>query len=92
MRRFNYDDNDEFRDDIDKFFNEDESDTYEEFVREEIALQEAELDLSYREVNIKIMRTAVRICEKSFWWSFYSQPTRMKMIVDTYKKLKNLEL
>ena len=91
MRRFNYDDNDEFRDDIDKFFNDNEPDTYEEFVKEEIALQEAHLDISYREINIRIMRTAVRICEKSFWWSFYSHPTRIKMIADTYKKLKSLE-
>jgi hypothetical protein len=92
MRRFNYDDNDEFREDIDKFFNDDELDTYEELVSQEIAMQEAQIDLSYKDLNVRIMRTAVRICEKSFWWSFYSQPTRIKMIADTYKKLKSLEI
>ena len=90
MRRFNYDDNDEFREDIDRFFNE-EVEKYEKLVEEEFALQEAQLDIAYREFNHKVMRTAVRICEKSFWWSFYSPTTRVKMILDTYAKLKKVD-
>ena len=48
MRQFNYDDNDEFREDIDKFFdgdNDDENDkNYDDLIKEELAIQEARLD------------------------------------------------
>ena len=94
MRQFNYDDNDEFRDDIDKFFedhDDESSGDYENFLKEEFAVQEAKIAIQNRELNLKIMRTAIRMCEKTFLWSFYSIPTRMKMISETYKKLRKLE-
>lgn len=96
MRRFNYDDNDEFPEDVDKFFNEEpsnnnDSDSYDDYLAEEFALQEAKIGLKHREIDLRIMRTAIKICENTFMWSFYSLPTRLKMISDTYKKLRKLE-
>lgn len=95
MRKFNYDDNDDFREDIDKFFEDDgEGDSdggYDDFLKEEFAIQEARVAVQNREINYKMMRAAVRICEKTFLWTFYSIPTRMKMISDAYKKLRKLE-
>ena len=96
MRQFNYDDNDEFREDIDKFFDgnnddENESGNYDDLIKEELAIQEARLDVQHREIDYKMMRTAIRVCEKTFLWSFYSIPTRMKMISETYRKLRKLE-
>lgn len=93
MRRFDYDNNDdEYREDVDKFFNEDsDADRYEELVEEELALQEAQLDVAFRELNHRTLRAAIRICEKSFWWSFYSVKTRMKMINEAYSRLKKME-
>ena len=90
MRRFDYDDNEEFRDDVDKFFNE-EAAKYEEMVNEEMAIQEAQIEVAYRELSHRTLRAAVRICEKSWFWGFYSVNTRMRMISDVYLKLKNLE-
>ena len=90
MRKFDYDDNEEFRDDVDKFFNE-EAAKYEEMVNEELAIQEAQIEVAYRELNHRTLRAAVRICEKSWFWGFYSVNTRMRMISDVYLKLKNLE-
>jgi len=90
MRRFDYDDNEEFRDDVDKFFNE-ESEKYEEIINEEMAIQEAQLEIANRELNHRTLRAAVRICEKSWFWGFYNVNTRMRMISDVYLKIKNLE-
>jgi predicted metal-dependent hydrolase len=97
MRRFDYDNNDdEYREDVDKFFNEEDEDDneharYEELVEEELALQEAQLDVAFRELNHRTLRASIRICEKSFWWSFYSVKTRMKMINEAYSRLKKME-
>jgi len=93
MRKYNYDDNDEFREDIDKFFDENNESpaNYDDLLQEEFAIQEARIDVQNRDIDIKMMRTAVRICEKTFLWCFLSVPTRMKMIADAYKKLKKLE-
>jgi hypothetical protein len=93
MRKFNYDDDDddEFREDIDKFFGEGSANSYDDFIEEEFAIQEAKINLQHREINLKMMRTSVRICEKTFLWSFYSIPTRLKMISETYKKIRKLE-
>ena len=90
MRRFDYDDNDEFREDVDKFLN-DNADKYEQLVQEEIAMQEAQLDIAHREINVKIFRTAIRVCEKSWFWAFYSLNTRLRMINETVKRLRRLE-
>lgn len=90
MRRFDYDENDEFREDVDKFFDEN-SDNYDDFLAEEFALQEAKLGIQHREMDLRLMRTAIKVCENTFMWSFYSLPTRLKMISDTYKKLRKLE-
>ena len=98
MRRFNYDDNEEFRDDVDKFFGDDdegddldEIEKYQDLVEEQFALEEAQIEIEYSKLNHKILKLAVVICEKSFWWSFYSLHTRTKMISDAYKKIKKLE-
>jgi len=90
MRRFDYDDNDEFREDVDKFF-EENSGGYDDFLAEEFAIQEAKIGIQHREMDLRLMRTAIKVCENTFMWSFYSLSTRLKMISDTYKKLRKLE-
>ncbi len=91
MRKFDYDDNDDFREDIDKFFNNEDFEKYDEMIEEEFELQKAQIDIAHRDINGRIMRTAVRICEKTFLWSFYSLPTRLRMIAESYKKLRKIE-
>lgn len=89
MSRFDQDDNEE-RDDVDRFFNEDNG-RYDELVQEEIELQEAQLDIAHREINNRLFRTAIRLCEKSWFWPFYSLSTRLRMVTEAVKKLKRLE-
>lgn len=86
MRRFDYDDNEEFREDVDNFFR-DSADFFED---DEHDLQQS-VDFVMRDLNLRIMRTAIRMLEKSIWWKFSSLNTRLKMIDKTYKKLKKLQ-
>lgn len=95
MRRFNYDENDEYREDVDKFFNEGDADLndeqYNEMMEEERVIQQLQIRFVNRDLNHRILRTSIRICEKSIWWRFCKHATKLKMIDDTYKQFKKLE-
>lgn len=98
MRRFDYDDNnEEYRREVDKFFGGygDESEItpeeYDEIIREEQAYNNLQYKLVKQELNHRIMRTAIRMAENSFWWKFYSHDTKLNVIDKVYKKIKNLE-
>lgn len=98
MRRFNYEDNnEEYRKEVDNFFRElgDESavtpDEYEAMMQEEQAYNNLQYQLVRQELNHRLLRTAVRMAENSFWWRFYSLGTRLQMIDRAYRKLKKLE-
>lgn len=95
MRRFNYEDNDEYREDVDKFFNEEKADIYSEdyqsMLEEEHEIQQLQIKFVYRDWNQKLLRISIRTCEKSFWWRFLFQNTRLKMIEQTYRLLKKIE-
>lgn len=97
MRRFNYDDNEEYREDVDKFFGEGGEEQiltpeeYKALVENEQALQEFHLRLAHRDLNHRALRTAIRVCEKSWFWRFYSLDTRLKKIDRAYKKVRKLE-
>lgn len=99
MRRFNYDDNDEHRKEVDNFFGELDGydgqamtpEEYEAIVREAQEAQDLQYKLVRQEFNHRLLRTAVRMAENSFWWKFYSLGTRLQMIDRAYKKLRKLE-
>lgn len=98
MRRFDYEQNDEYREDVDNFFGGEENNASLELpvelknmLEEEQAMQQLQLHFAYREINHRILRTAIKVCERSFWWRFRSLNTRLKMIATAYKKLKRLE-
>jgi hypothetical protein len=95
MRRFNYDENEEYREDVDKFFSEEGGDIsdeqYKAIMEEEMQLQQLQVRFVYRDLNHRVLRSAIRMCEKSFWWWFYSQDTRLRMIDRAYKRLRKLE-
>ncbi|MEI8270965.1 MAG: hypothetical protein WCG45_06395 [bacterium] len=101
MRRFDYDNNeDEFRNEVDKFFNDGEgkSDTsypYPLPMDMDITIEgEDAFILAEKEFNLKIYRTAVKIAENSFFWRFYSFNTRLNIINKIYKDIeeKNAEV
>ena len=97
MRRFNYEENDEYREDVEKFFSEDEDvadlsdEEYKAIMQEEQAIQHIQLNFVQRDLNHRMLKSAIRTCEKWFWWRFCSQNTRLKMIQETYDQFRMLE-
>jgi hypothetical protein len=99
MRRFNYDENDGYRDDVDKFFSEEKNkkepgiseEEYKSMMDEEQVIQEMEIGFIHRDLNHRMLRTCIRTCEKSIWWWFCSHVTKLKMIDAVYKQFRKLE-
>lgn len=99
MRRFNYDDsNEEYRREVDRFFGEiggEEAiltpEEYEAAMQEEQAIYNLQQKLVQQELNHRLLRTAIRMVDNSFWSKFYSLGTRLQMIDKVFKRLKKLE-
>lgn len=95
MRRFDYDDNEENREDVDNFFGGEEAayitpEDYKAIVQEEQAMQQLQLDLVHRELNDRLLYRVTKMLEKSFWWRFYSLETRLRMIEKAYRRMKRI--
>lgn len=88
MRRFDYDDsdNEEFREDVDKFFQDNAM-----FFEDEDEEFRDSIDFVSRDLNLRCLRTCIRMLEKSFWWKFLSLSTRLKQINKAYKRLKTIQ-
>lgn len=90
MRKFNYDENDEYSREVEKFF-ENVPTEEEKEVEEKLVQDELQMGLFYRELNYKTLRQAIHMAEKSFFWRFYSVSTRLNHIQSIYERLKDLE-
>lgn len=91
MRRFDYDDNEDHRKEVDNFFSNDEltPEDYEQFINDEKF--DVEFKIVNQEMNHRLLRTSVKIAENSFFWKFYSLDTKLQMIDKIYTKLRILE-
>lgn len=76
MRKFYFEDN----------FDDDEEEIAENEIHEDQVAM-AQIDLFELELNKKILIMAVKICEKSFFWKFYSCYRKLKLIEDSYNKI-----
>lgn len=83
MRNFDYEDNDEFKHEIDRFFDDDEAEFLNEEYKEEI-LHAMQLEIEENNLNLKLLQTSIKMLEKSIWWRFYSFKTKLKMIGKVY--------
>ena len=104
MREFDYDGNEDFQNDIDNFWkdsdDDDEEDEYEDdmddgeflgYSKQEV-LRAMELELVEREIDLKMLKLAIEMSEKSFWWRFYSLETRLRIIAKSYLIFKSLTI
>lgn len=100
MKRFNYDE-DDGGDYKDEFFlpndiGEDQEDyniideVEEENFWHEINIKYSRLNLIKSEQDHKLLFRAIRILEKSWFWSFRSQNYKVKKIIETFLMLKNI--
>jgi hypothetical protein len=83
MRDFNYDENEEFQNDIDNFFGggDEGGDFY--YDKKDI-IKAMEIEIAESEINLKILKMVIQTLERSFWWRFYSFKRKMKMILEMY--------
>lgn len=97
MRRFNFDEDDPDKDEIEKFLESDEAqqyiitpEQYKDLIEEELALYETRFRHSEQKNNFKILLISINLLKKSFWWRFLSLNTKLNHIEQTYKSLRSM--
>ena len=94
MNRFDHDFEDEDEDDEDSIDGGNSQpishNEYKDLIEGDQAIQQETLELSYLELDQKLMGKAIKICERSMFWNFYSIQTRLSMISKAYIKLKKI--
>lgn len=97
MRRFNFDEDDPDRDEIERFLESEEGqqfvispDQYKDLIEEELALYHVKYQHEQQKNNFKILLASINLLKKSFWWRFQSLDTKLNRIEKTYKKLIEL--
>ena len=84
MRDFNYDENEEFQNEIDNFFGGDEEEGADFYYDKKDIIKAMEIEIAESEINLRLLKMAIQTLEKSFCWRFYSFKTKMKMILEMY--------
>jgi hypothetical protein len=100
MRRFDYDDNEEHREDVDGFFGNEMDDDGEyttllpkntkRLVQDQQVVQQLHIELAHRDLDDRLLFKTIKMLEKSFWWKFYSQKKKIRLIARTYRSFKKL--
>jgi len=101
MKRYDFDENenDNSKDDYDDFSEEegdfvddDDDDEVQEhdFLENEEMLRELEISFQEAQNKQKTISQAIKICSQSFFWRFYSNQTKLKMIEQCYYGLTEL--
>jgi hypothetical protein len=91
MKR-DFNDDDDFR--LDGFFGMDDDDEDEEGFEMVGANSEiigfAQIDLMSSELDQRLLETTIAFLEKSFWWKFKSADSKLRLIEQTYKRLRKV--
>lgn len=94
MRRFDYDSNDEYRDDVDSFFDDEEydEDEYEdeEEYRHLSIIEMVHADLASMDLDQRLLAMAIKVAEGTWFWKFLPVATKLKRIVEAYATLNML--
>lgn len=90
MRRFEYDEGDDFfKDDLENFFDYD-SDSNEFAIQKGEIINVLQLDLIEIDLNIKLLVIVIKMLEKSFLWRFRRFSKKIEIIKDAYLKLTDI--
>lgn len=80
----NYDEGDE------EFAFGDEFMKYQNLIEQENEIYKEHLEIEEKALREKLLFRAIKICEKSFFWKFFSNETRLNLVERTFKKFKRL--
>lgn len=101
MKRYDFEDDennesDESKDELESYKDEDDDEEDEDFFDDddfygkEDMIKELEISFQESQNKTNIIKQAIKICSKSFFWRFYSYQTKLKMIEDCFKRLSDL--
>jgi len=97
MRRFNFDEDDPDKEEIERFLESEEGqqfvispEQYKDLIEEEFALYQTKVQYEQQKINFKILLVSINLLKKSFWWKFQSLNTKLNRIEKTYKSLIQL--
>lgn len=92
MRYFNYDDNEDYQNEINNFFGEDfkfndNDDDYDDDEEYEMIFESI---FENKKIDVKILEMAIKTSSSSFLWNFLSIKTKLKRIKESYKDLLSI--
>jgi hypothetical protein len=96
MRRFDFEDDDPEREEIERFLNSDSQEyliTPEEYrgiLEEEMSLYEAKFRDTNLKLKYKILLYSVNLLKSSFFWKFYSLNTKLIQVEKVFNKFVEL--
>jgi len=96
MRRFDFEDDDPEREEIERFLNSDSQEyliTPEEYrgiLEEEMSLYESKFRETNQKLKYKILMRSVSLLKSSFFWKFYSLNTKLIQIEKVFNKFVGL--
>lgn len=76
----------EEEDDFDEFYEND----YKNLLNQQNALEGFHLHLLEKKISDRVLNRSIRVCEKSFFWKFYSINSKLTKISKVYENLINL--
>lgn len=96
MRRFDFEEDEPDREEIDHFLNSDSQEylitpeEYKSILEEEMSLHEVKFKGSLMKIRQKVLIYSIGILRRSFFWRFYSLDTKLNQIEKVYNKFVSL--
>jgi hypothetical protein len=92
MRQFSFDDDHD--EELDEFFNEMEFEVsgaeYEQMMQHQMQMQQAQVGLAHREMDLRLLVEVMRACEKTMFWSWKSPERKQEIITSMYHGMLQL--
>lgn len=90
MKRFNFEDNEEFPDERVPDLEELTESEYEQLVEHAEFVDLKNLNLREFDLNQKLVYKAIKLCENNFLWKFRTTKKKLLLVKEAYEYLKAL--
>lgn len=93
MRQFSFND-DDHDEELDEFFGEMEFEIpaaeYEQMIRHQMTMQQAQIGLAHREMDLRLLLEVMKSCEKTKFWKWKSPVKKQQIISSMYEGMLEL--
>jgi len=95
MRRFEYDENEEYQEDVDNFLQDIEGyfvppDQYESMALQQQQVIHGQLEAVHKDLNQRLLFSVINMLQKSFFWKFKSFNSKLRAISKAYQMFTDL--